>query len=347
MDLESENKKEGVGLALSGGGSRAIAFHYGVLEALNDLQVTHKINVVSAISGGAVIAALWVLYWRNWKLFSARVEDILRSGLQASLIEKLMHPSRFFAHFLNFGLDIDLLADVLDDRIFNGLELSKLPSSPLLILNAVDLKTGSNFKFSRTVSGSYKDGGHVLPNFRLSQAVACSAAHPLFFAPKNLRLNDNTSVVLADGGAYDCVGANALMPDKDIKKSILVQNCETIITSDASSPFVEGRKEISRSIFHGLYSSYLALSSRNRSLIYNKLYLLNQTKEIPFLGTIKMDSKDIDLNVGWSKNELEFINGYRTDFKPVTGKALQHIKERGKKSAKYIITTYLEHLIND
>jgi NTE family protein len=48
-----------IGLALSGGGSRAIAFHLGCLRALHDRGVLEKISVISAVSGGSVVTALY------------------------------------------------------------------------------------------------------------------------------------------------------------------------------------------------------------------------------------------------------------------------------------------------
>jgi len=51
------------------------------------------------------------------------------------------------------------------------------------------------------------------------------------------------------------------------------------------------------------------------------------------------------LTNGLNKDDLEFIYGYKTNFKPVTGKALQFIKNRGKESAIFIITQYLTHLL--
>lgn len=345
MEEKNNEKKKGVGLALSGGGSRAMAFHYGMFEALHELKVDIKIDVVSAISGGAVIGALWSLYSKDWKVFSEKVEFILGSGLEASILKKLFHPSWFFSQICRLGLDTDVFADVLDEKVFNGIKLIEIPQHPVLILNATDLKTGKNFKFSKTVCGSYKDGSYILPDLRLSQAVACSAAYPLFFSAKKLQLDKNKYVYLTDGGAYDCIGANALMPDKENNISILIQDCETIITSDASSPYPENRKGLTKSTLNALYASFLASANRNRSLIYNKLYLLHQNKEIPFLGTIKMDSKHPDLKDGWDKTELEFINGYKTNFKPVRGKGIEFIKKRGKESAEFVVTHYLEHLI--
>ncbi|MDD5281474.1 MAG: patatin-like phospholipase family protein [Candidatus Omnitrophica bacterium] len=337
--------KRGIGLALSGGGSRAIAFHYGVLEAMHELGIDQKIDVVSAISGGAVIGALWNLYSKDWSCFSSKIELILRDGLETSILSRLIHPKLIFATICQLGVDCDIMADVLDKKVLDYIKLNEIPEKPLLILNATELKTGTNFKFSKTICGSYRSSGCV-SGLRLSQAVACSAAYPLVFAVKKLILDSADDVYLTDGGAYDCIGANALMPDKG-ETSILVQNCETIIISDASFPYIENRPRLTRSIVDGLLASYGASSNRNRALIYNKLYMLNKSGEIPFLGTIKMDSKHPDLTTGWNKKELELINNYKTNFKPVTGNALVSLKNRGKESAKIIITKYLSHLLNN
>jgi NTE family protein len=58
-------------LALSGGGFRASFFHIGVLAALADLGILHKIEVISGVSGGSIIAAYYYLKVRellkeNW-----------------------------------------------------------------------------------------------------------------------------------------------------------------------------------------------------------------------------------------------------------------------------------------
>lgn len=70
-----------IGLALSGGGSRAIAFHLGCLRALHDRGVLSKISVLSAVSGGSVIAALYAYNDDSFPEFEARVLKLLRRGL--------------------------------------------------------------------------------------------------------------------------------------------------------------------------------------------------------------------------------------------------------------------------
>ncbi len=335
--------KNGVSLALSGGGSRAIAFHYGVLETLHELGVDSKIDVVSGISGGAIAAALWVLYAKDWRLFSEKIRWIINNGFEKLLLNRLFNLNRIF-RFCRLGIDADHFSEVLDEHVFNGIKLTDIPAHPRLILNAAELREGVNFKFSKTACGSYKDGGCVFPDLRLSQAVAYSAAFPLFFSVKKMMMPNGKEAFLTDGGAYDCIGANSLMPDKDAK-SILTQNPETVIISDASFPYQTAAKNLTFSVINGLYASYRTSSNRNRSLIYNKLFLLNKTKDIPFLGVIKMDSGHPDLTEGWSEEDLKLINGYQTDFKPIDGKAFNLIKDRAKRITSFILREYLPHLL--
>jgi len=74
-----------IGLALSGGGSRAIAFHLGCLRALNDLGILPKTRVISSVSGGSVIAAMYAYSDESFDEFDARVVSLLRSGLVWSI----------------------------------------------------------------------------------------------------------------------------------------------------------------------------------------------------------------------------------------------------------------------
>lgn len=53
------------GLALSGGGFRAALFHLGVLARLAELDVLHRIEVLSCVSGGSIIGAHYYLEVRK------------------------------------------------------------------------------------------------------------------------------------------------------------------------------------------------------------------------------------------------------------------------------------------
>lgn len=83
-----------VGLALSGGGSRAVAFHLGTLRALADLDLLDEVDVVSGVSGGSVMTGLYAYSQDPFPDIDARVEAFLRSGLVVPALFKLMHPVR-------------------------------------------------------------------------------------------------------------------------------------------------------------------------------------------------------------------------------------------------------------
>src|SRR5437870_13835824 len=54
-----------LGLALSGGGHRAAFFHIGVLARLAELGLRRPIQVISTVSGGSIVGALYYLHVKN------------------------------------------------------------------------------------------------------------------------------------------------------------------------------------------------------------------------------------------------------------------------------------------
>jgi NTE family protein len=70
-----------IGLALSGGGSRAIAFHLGCLRALHNLGILPRVKVISTVSGGSIIGALYATTDAPFTAFDARVRAVLERGL--------------------------------------------------------------------------------------------------------------------------------------------------------------------------------------------------------------------------------------------------------------------------
>src|SRR5687767_13049245 len=67
-----------VGLALSGGGYRATAFHLGTLKALHEMDLLGKVDVISTISGGSITGACYCTYEGDFDNFY----NDLYSGLQ-------------------------------------------------------------------------------------------------------------------------------------------------------------------------------------------------------------------------------------------------------------------------
>jgi integrative and conjugative element protein (TIGR02256 family) len=90
--LQGHNRARNVGLALSGGGSRAIAFHLGCLRALHDRGVLDRVQVISAVSGGSVIAAMYTYSQGSFATFDRSVVALLKRGIQQDIVRKMLNP---------------------------------------------------------------------------------------------------------------------------------------------------------------------------------------------------------------------------------------------------------------
>ena len=91
-----------IGLSLSGGGSRAVAFHLGTLRALEDLDLLDEIEVVSGVSGGSVMTGLIGYTDVCFREVDAMTVQFLRNGLVKRALGKLMHPRRLIGVLWNF-----------------------------------------------------------------------------------------------------------------------------------------------------------------------------------------------------------------------------------------------------
>jgi NTE family protein len=54
-----------IGLSLSGGGFRASFFHIGVLSRLAELGILRRVEVISMVSGGSILGALYYIHVKN------------------------------------------------------------------------------------------------------------------------------------------------------------------------------------------------------------------------------------------------------------------------------------------
>ncbi len=81
-------QKPFIALALSGGGSRAIAFHLGCLRALHDRKILQQARVLSTVSGGSVIGACWAYRGEDFATFERHVVGVLRRGLQWDILRE-------------------------------------------------------------------------------------------------------------------------------------------------------------------------------------------------------------------------------------------------------------------
>ena len=88
-------------LALSGGGTRAMVFHCGVLSFLAEHQALERVSKVSTVSGGSLLVGLLLqLNGMRWpdsdeclKVLLPRVKALLTTtDLQSAAMRAMLHP---------------------------------------------------------------------------------------------------------------------------------------------------------------------------------------------------------------------------------------------------------------
>jgi NTE family protein len=231
MSIKIEGNEKRIGLALSGGGFRAAAFHLGVFRQLKALGLLWKIDLLTCVSGGSIAGAFLATHWGD-----DSVLDKLDSYLQNTSIAV---SSVIGGIFDPFSSRLDKLAETYERDLFGQKTLDALKSGPRLYLNATNLATGNMFFFvtggNKSVEmGEWELGTSSAAHFKVSRAVAASSAFPPVFPPLRIDQVDYPAagvdfITLTDGGVYDNLGVNPLLR----KRNAL----DYVIVSDAGKPF--------------------------------------------------------------------------------------------------------------
>ncbi len=180
-------------LAFSGGGTRAAALAFGVLEQMRDTEITwegrrksllDEVDLITSVSGGSYTAAYYALY--RERLFADFERDFLLRNVQGQLTRKLLAPGNLVrTSSPTFGRS-DLVAEYLDKYLFHGATFGDLQQlgRPFVLLNASDMSLGTRFEFTQDQFDLLCSD---LATYPLSRAVAASSAVPLVFSPLTLR----------------------------------------------------------------------------------------------------------------------------------------------------------------
>ena len=179
-------------LAFSGGGTRAAAFSYGVLEELRRTEITingrktrmlDEVDVITGVSGGSFTALAYALYGE--KLFDVYEPAFLKRDVQGELIHRVLSPANWGALWSeNFGRS-ELAAQFYDEILFHGATFADIEkqSGPFALVTATDISTGSRFGFAQ---GSFDVICSNLDTVPLSRAAAASSAVPFALSPVTL-----------------------------------------------------------------------------------------------------------------------------------------------------------------
>jgi NTE family protein len=176
-------------LAFSGGGTRAAAFSYGVLEELRRTEVAidgqrrrliDEVDLITGVSGGSFTALAYALYGE--RLFSEYEQRFLKRDVQGDLIERALNPFYWGKYIGGSAGRSELAAEYYDEILFDGATYADLLArqGPVAIANGTDISTGSRFSF-------YQNDFDLLcsdlTKVRLSRAAATSSAVPVVLSP--------------------------------------------------------------------------------------------------------------------------------------------------------------------
>lgn len=180
-------------LTLSGGGTRAAALSYGVLEVLaNTVVVTEgkrrrlldELDTISSVSGGSFTAGYYGLF--GDRIFQDFESRFLKKNIQGEILSKIFSPVTI-ARLLSPYFDrSDLAAEYYDRYIFDGGTIGDIAArkGPMIIINATDMTFGMRIGFTQDMFDMICSD---LTNFPVARAVAASSAVPVILSPVTVR----------------------------------------------------------------------------------------------------------------------------------------------------------------
>ena len=224
-----------IGLALSGGGSRAAVFAAAVMFELQKRGLLQQVDVVSSASGGSVTAALYAASCDDAQDCPAPVNpDLRRTIWTESVVYPLLEqnfidrwrincwrPENIIRYATYFDRT-DVMAETFAETLFGGTRDSEKsflfrdlnPRRPYLILNATNntdrVAVPEIFSFTEKDFETLRSRLDLYP---LAYGVTGSAAFPGAFHYVTLRNYGNADaqfVHLMDGGFQDNLGIESL-----------------------------------------------------------------------------------------------------------------------------------------
>ena len=185
-------------LAFSGGGTRAASLSYGILEALDLVEVPappakeskrhtllDEVDLVSGVSGGSFTASYYGLHGRE--IFNDFRTEFLYGDFQGAMLWGLANPVNWVRLWSpRFGRS-DMAQEYYDYKLFKGAtlgDIAKKPGGPVTIILATDTTEGISFGFTPSQFALICSD---FDKFPVSRAVAASAAFPGALSPVVLK----------------------------------------------------------------------------------------------------------------------------------------------------------------
>ena len=248
-EIDEEIVLKPIGITLSGGGSRAAAFHLGVLSYLDRIGLISRLTMLSTVSGGTFTGAKYALSLAEKMSFESFFRqyyddleniELVKLGLDCLSEGKISPPSGrkdLIVAFAQVYADTFLKnkngAPALFESILNtDIQLQEV------VFNTTEFRNGLDFRFQKSKNPKALIGNKIMSiprkeagNIRLADIVAASSCVPGGFEPmafpddfiwsdgkippairdKFIKDDQPWPVGLMDGGIYDNQGITSLM----------------------------------------------------------------------------------------------------------------------------------------
>ena len=278
-----KRERKGIALCLSGGGYRAALFHLGAMRRLNELGAIPRLDTVSAVSGGSILAGFLAKHV-SWpvatsipdfdQLIARPFRDFTKKNIRTAwVLERLARP-------WDSTVGVQTLVRRYWEDIAPDLMLHELRERPRFIFSATDLAFGTNWVSERERVGS-RVPGYVEPpppDWSVARAIAASSCFPPVFEPLPIDLDpglfrggrrpapdeDRHALIdglrLSDGGVFDNMGLEPVWKGHEV---LLVSN------GGATFDFKADRSPFARLSRYGAIQGAQVELARKRWLMSN------------------------------------------------------------------------------
>ena len=173
-------------------------------------------QVLSSVSGGSVISAMYAYSRDSFATFDGRVVELLRRGLQRDIFRAMIHPISIWKSLQNHvasGVSFfwstllrlvrptlqagvtarnpprrcrtfsrtEALRNVVAKSLVGDTRMHEVARNRLdTVINATELRTGTAFRFGSRQSGCWRFGTISKEDALVADAVAASAAYPVW-----------------------------------------------------------------------------------------------------------------------------------------------------------------------
>ncbi|MCB1616095.1 MAG: patatin-like phospholipase family protein, partial [Pseudomonadales bacterium] len=177
-------------LSFSGGGIRAAALSYGVLQELHRTPLPKRGNLldevdyISSVSGGSFTAAYYGLF--GDEIFERYEKDFLKKSIQSALLKKIISPGYWYSSVFSGWNRTEMAADYYDKTIFRGKKIGDIlrQNRAFIEINATELSHGGRFSYTQEFFDLICSD---VSAYSVAKAVTASSAVPVLFPPVPLK----------------------------------------------------------------------------------------------------------------------------------------------------------------